>query len=120
MAGDNVDDGFDVGGARALKTKTKFFVDDVDHRLRRHRFGDVKSIYSLIDLREISLGCNHRYLAFLSSRDDPSAGQRDLHRLSQQRVGADPSAEGGSFRAAEACRSTGLRTSRSGLIHLGG
>ncbi|MBK7236346.1 MAG: hypothetical protein IPI02_12230 [Sterolibacteriaceae bacterium] len=26
-----------------------------------------KSIYSLIDLREILLGCNHRYLEFLSS-----------------------------------------------------
>ena len=27
-----------------------------------------------IDLREILLGCNQRYLAFLSSLDDPSAG----------------------------------------------
>ncbi len=42
-----------------------------------------KSIYSLIDLREILLGCNQRYLAFLSSLDDPSAGERDLQRLSQ-------------------------------------
>ena len=56
-----------------------------------------KSIYSLIDLREILLGCNQRYLAFLSSLDDPSAGQRDLQRLSQPRVGADPSAMGPNF-----------------------
>ena len=48
-----------------------------------------KSIYSLIDLREILLGCNQRYLEFLSSLDDPSAGVRDLQRLSQPRVGAD-------------------------------
>src|SRR5260370_8263702 len=48
-----------------------------------------KTIYSLIDLREIMLGCNQRYLAFLSSLDDPSAGERDLQRLSQPRVGGD-------------------------------
>jgi hypothetical protein len=40
-----------------------------------------ETIYSLIDLREILLGCNLRYLAFLSSLDDPSAGERDLQRL---------------------------------------
>jgi hypothetical protein len=45
-----------------------------------------KTIYSLIDLREILLGCNQRYLAFLSSLDDPSAGIRDLQRLSQSRA----------------------------------
>jgi hypothetical protein len=56
-----------------------------------------KSIYSLIDLREILLGCNQRYLAFLSSLDDPSAGERDLQRLSQARVGADPSVKGLNF-----------------------
>ena len=48
-----------------------------------------KSIYSLIDLREILLGCNQRYLAFLGSLDDTSAGQRDLQRLSQPRVQAN-------------------------------
>jgi len=56
-----------------------------------------KSIYSLIDLREILLSCNQRYLAFLSSLDDPSAGQRDLQRLSQPRVGADPPVKGLNF-----------------------
>jgi len=56
-----------------------------------------KSIYSLIDLREILAGCNQRYLAFLSSLDDPSSGQRDLLRLSQPRVGTDPSVKGLNF-----------------------
>ncbi len=56
-----------------------------------------KSIYSLIDLREILAGCNQRYLAFLSSLDDPSAGERDLQRLSQSRVGHDPSVKGLNF-----------------------
>lgn len=56
-----------------------------------------KSIYSLIDLREILLGCNQRYLAFLSSLDDTSAGERDLQRLSQPRVGSDPSVKGLNF-----------------------
>jgi hypothetical protein len=56
-----------------------------------------RSIYSLIDLREILLGCNLRYLEFLSSLDDPSAGERDLQRLSQPRVGADPSVRGVNF-----------------------
>src|SRR5580765_3695042 len=56
-----------------------------------------KTIYSLIDLREILLGCNLRYLAFLSSLDDPSAGERDLQRLSQPRVGTDPSVKGLNF-----------------------
>lgn len=56
-----------------------------------------KSIYSLIDPREILLGCNQRYLAFLSSLDDPSAGERDLQRLSQSRVGTDPSVKGMNF-----------------------
>jgi DNA-binding MarR family transcriptional regulator len=50
-----------------------------------------------IDLREILLGCNLRYLAFLSSLDDPSAGERDLRRLSQPRVGTDPSVKGLNF-----------------------
>jgi len=56
-----------------------------------------KTIYSLIDLREVLLGCNHRYLAFLSSLDDPSAGERDLQRLSQPRLGTDPPVKGLNF-----------------------
>ena len=64
------------------------------HRKVEHRDGHStrelaslkKSIYSIIDLRAIMLGCNQRYLAFLDSLDDNSAGQRDLQRLSQPRV----------------------------------
>ena len=44
-----------------------------------------KSIYSLIDLREILLGCNRRYLAHLSALDDFSTGVRALGRLTQPR-----------------------------------
>lgn len=40
-----------------------------------------KTIYSLIDLREILLGCNRRYLEFLSALDDFSAGHRSLDKL---------------------------------------
>ena len=93
-------------GAASVKVYDKFSqvlriettVNDVSffkhHRKVEHREGHCtrelagvkKSIYSLIDLREILLGCNQRYLAFLGSLDDTSAGQRDLQRLSQPRV----------------------------------
>ena len=42
-----------------------------------------KSIYSLIDLREILLSCNARYLEFLSALADHSDGARKLDRLSR-------------------------------------
>ena len=44
-----------------------------------------KTIYSLIDLREIFLACNRRYLAHLSALDDFSAGVRALDRLTKPR-----------------------------------
>jgi hypothetical protein len=44
-----------------------------------------KTIYSLIDLREILLGCNRRYLAHLSALDDFSAGVRALGRITKPR-----------------------------------
>ena len=44
-----------------------------------------KTIYSLIDLREILLACNRRYLAHLSALDDFSAGARALDRLTKPR-----------------------------------
>ena len=44
-----------------------------------------KTIYSLNDLREILFGCNRRYLEYLSSLDDFSAGIRALDRLTQPR-----------------------------------
>lgn len=59
------------------------------HRKVEHRDGSItrelaplkKSIYSIIDLREILLGCNSRYLEFLSSLDDYSDGRRALQQL---------------------------------------
>jgi len=63
------------------------------HRRVEHRQGPPtrelapvkKSIYSLIDLRGILLGCNRRYLAHLSSLDDFSAGVRALDRVTKPR-----------------------------------
>jgi hypothetical protein len=58
----------------------------VEHRNRpptRELASVKKSIYSLIDLREILLGCNRRYLAHLSALDDFSAGVRALGRLTK-------------------------------------
>jgi hypothetical protein len=63
------------------------------HRKVEHRNGPPtralapvkKSIYSLIDLREILLGCNRRYLTHLSALDDFSAGVRALGRLTRPR-----------------------------------
>ena len=45
-----------------------------------------KNIYSLTDLCHILLGCNRRYLEYLSSLDDFSAGIRALDRLTQPRA----------------------------------
>jgi len=63
------------------------------HRKVEHRKGPAtrelapvkKSIYSLVDLREILLGCNRRYIAHLSALDDFSAGIRALRRLTKPR-----------------------------------
>ena len=44
-----------------------------------------KSIYSVIDLRAILLGCNRRYLTHLSAFDDFSAGVRGLDRVTKPR-----------------------------------
>ena len=61
------------------------------HRKVEHREGPPtrelapvkKTIYSLIDLREILLGCNRRYLTHLSALDDFSAGVRALERVTK-------------------------------------
>jgi hypothetical protein len=61
----------------------------VEHRNRPPTRGLApvkKTIYSLIDLREILLGCNRRYLAHLSALDDFSAGVRALGRLTKPHV----------------------------------
>jgi hypothetical protein len=63
------------------------------HRKVEHRQGPStrelaplkKSIYSLIDLREILLGCNRRYIAHLSALDDFSAGVRALEHVTKPR-----------------------------------
>ena len=44
-----------------------------------------KTIYSLVDLREILLGCNRRYLAHLSALDDVSGSVRALDRPTRPR-----------------------------------
>jgi hypothetical protein len=75
------------------------------HRKVEHRAGRAtrevaplkKSIYSLIDLREILLGCNQRYLEFLSSLDDHSSGQRLLDRVSAPKPDGDRSFKGLNF-----------------------
>lgn len=93
--------------SRALRVETtandrSFFQH---HRKVAHKDGHTtrelaplkKTIDSLLDLREILLGCNPRDLAFLSSLDNPSAGERDLRRLSQPRVDTDPRVKGLDF-----------------------
>src|SRR5664279_3278299 len=56
-----------------------------------------KSIYSLIDLREILFGCNRRYLEHLSALDDFSAGVRALDRLTKPRRVEDRPVKGINF-----------------------
>jgi len=56
-----------------------------------------KSIYSLIDLREILFGCNRRYLEHLSALDDFSAGVRALDRLTKPRQVDDKTVKGINF-----------------------
>ena len=75
------------------------------HRKVEHRDGPPtrelaavkKSIYSLIDLREILLGCNRRYLAHLSALDDFSAGVRALDRLTKPRKLEEKTVKGINF-----------------------
>lgn len=62
------------------------------HRKVEHRDGSwsmktapvKKSIYSLPVLRELMAASNRRYLEFLSALDDPTAGLRDLQKISQR------------------------------------
>ena len=75
------------------------------HREVEHREGPPtrelapvkKSIYSLIDLREVLLGCSRRYLAHLSALDDFSAGGRELGRLTKPREVDDRTVMGINF-----------------------
>ena len=68
------------GRVLRIETTTNDVAFFKHHRKVEHKNGTVtrelaplkKSIYSLIDLREILFGCNRRYLDFLSSLDDHS------------------------------------------------
>jgi hypothetical protein len=94
----------------SLVLRIETTVNDVSffkhHRKVEHRQGPSsrqlaplkKSIYSLVDLREIMLGCCRRYLQYLSALDDHSAGARALDRLSQdQRDDSDRLIKGLNF-----------------------
>lgn len=75
------------------------------HRKVEHRKGPSsyelaplkKTIYSLVDLRDILLGCNRRYLEYLSALDDHSAGSRALDRLSSDRRDGEKPVKGLNF-----------------------
>jgi hypothetical protein len=95
---------------RVLRIETT--INDVTffkhHRKVEHRDGTEtrqlaplkKSIYSLIDLREILLGCNRRYLEFLSTLDDYSDGQRALTKLTEPKIEQNGKWKGFNFFAA--------------------
>ena len=88
-----------------LETTTNDVSSFKHHRKVEHRKGPAtrdlapvkKTIYSLPDLREILLGCNRRYLTFLSALDDFSAGARALDRLTTPRVVAGKTVKGINF-----------------------
>jgi len=77
------------GRVLRLETTTNDVSFFKHHRKVEHRDGSSergfaavkKTIYSLIDLREVLLGCNRRYLEYLSALDDFSAGRRNLEKL---------------------------------------
>ena len=101
------------GRVLRLETTTNDVSFFKHHRKVEHRDGHStrelarlkKTIYSLIDLREILLGCNRRYLEFLSAMDDTSGGQRDLARLCEPQREADRTIKGLNFfeRTEQAC-----------------
>ena len=72
-------------------------VEHRDGRRSREPASLKKTIYSLIDLREILAGCNRRYLEFLSALSDTSAGERDLARLSEPQREGDRTIKGLNF-----------------------
>ena len=93
------------GRVLRLETTTNDVSFFKHHRKVEHRDGHAtrelaglkKSIYSLLDLREILLGCNRRYLEFLSAIDDTASGQRDLARLCEPQREADRTIKGLNF-----------------------
>jgi hypothetical protein len=83
-----------LGLALRIETTTNDVSAFKHYRVVEHRQGPAtralapvkKTIYSLNDLRDILRGCNRRYLEYLSSLDDFSAGIRALDRLTQPRA----------------------------------
>lgn len=60
-------------------------VEHKDGRTSRELAALRKTIYSLIDLRQILAGCNRRYLEFLSALDDHARGERHLAKLTRRK-----------------------------------
>lgn len=93
------------GRVLRLETTTNDVSFFKHHRKVEHRDGHAtrelaglkKTIYSLIDLREILLGCNRRYLEFLSAVEDTSSGERDLTRLTEPQREGDRMIKGLNF-----------------------
>jgi hypothetical protein len=93
------------GSVLRIETTTNDVSFFKHHRKVEHRDGastrDLapvkKTIYSLIDLREILCGCNRRYLEHLSALDDFSAGVRALDRVTKLRVIGDKTVKGINF-----------------------
>jgi hypothetical protein len=56
-----------------------------------------KGIYSLSPLRELLLAANHRYLEFISSLDDNSAGMKNLNKVSKTVIENNRSYKGFNF-----------------------
>jgi hypothetical protein len=94
-----------VGCVLRIETTTNDVSFFKHHRKVEHRQGPAtralapvkKTIYSLIDLREILFACNRRYLAHLSALDDFSAGVRALDRLTKTRTVDDKTVKGINF-----------------------
>jgi hypothetical protein len=88
-----------------IETTTNDVSSFKHHRKVEHRQGPPtralapvkKTIYSLIDLRDILLGCNRRYLEHLSSLDDFSTGVRALDRVTKPRLVEEKTVKGINF-----------------------
>jgi hypothetical protein len=93
------------GRVLRLETTTNDVSFFKHHRKVEHKDGHTtreiaalkKTIYSLIDLRQILLACNRRYLEFLSALEDSSNGQRELARLSEPKHDGERSIKGLNF-----------------------
>jgi len=72
-------------------------VEHQDRPATREHAPVKKTIYSLIDLREILFGCNRRYREHLSALDDFSAGVRALDRLTKPHRIEDKTVKGINF-----------------------